>query len=151
MIHSEACTRLVASFEGFRSHVYFDQGGVATIGYGHTQGVHSGSPACTIDQALIWLDIDLHTADDAITRLVKIPLKQYEWDGLCSFVYNVGQGAFSGSTMLSLLNQNIDRKVISNQFMHWVNVNGEKNEGLVNRRWIEARTFLNLSTEKPGE
>ena len=39
---SQACVDLVKSFEGCELEAYRDLGGVWTIGYGHTAGVHRG-------------------------------------------------------------------------------------------------------------
>lgn len=117
MIHSEELTEFVAGFEGFRSSVYKDQRGIPTIGFGHTQGVTLSTPPCTRNEALRWLDIDLHTADEAVERMVSIDLTQNEWDALVSLVFNIGQGNFAKSTLLIMLNANGSREAIAQQFL----------------------------------
>jgi lysozyme len=139
--HSEECTEMVGEFEGYVPHAYQDPNGVWTIGFGHTQGVHAGTPACTRNQALGWLDIDLHTADDALGRLVKVPLNQHEWDALTSLVYNIGQGHFKSSSLLLHLNLK-DKAEAAEHFMDWINTNGHPNVGLIRRRIKEKELFL---------
>lgn len=145
MVHSDACTKLVAFFEGFRSHVYLDQGGIPTIGYGHTQGISETTPPCTEAQALIWLDIDLHAADEDLASLVKVPLLQNQYDALASLVYNIGYGDLSISALLKLVNAKADPKVIAPHFLAFVNVKGKRDQGLVNRRTREMHLFLGES------
>lgn len=140
MVHTERCTEMVAEFEGFRPHVYQDANGVWTIGYGHTQGVHQSTPPCTKAQALIWLDIDLHKADDTIAHLVKVPLTQNQYDGLASFVFNIGWGHFQGSSVLMLLNQH-QYTAAAGHFMNWVQPGSANEQGLRNRRVKEMEMF----------
>ena len=91
--------------EGVRLVAYKDVKGIWTIGVGHT--------GPEVKQGLVWnaeqvrsaLESDLKTAEDAINRLVKVTLTQYQFDALASFIFNVGVGAFEKSTMLKLINQ----------------------------------------------
>lgn len=76
---------------------------------------------------------------------VKVPLTQNQFDALCSFVYNVGEGTFLRSTLLKYLNQG-RYDVVPEQLKRFVNVTkgGKKvrSEGLVKRREKEAELFL---------
>ena len=95
--------KLIEQFEGCSLHAYLDQRGIPTIGYGHTQGATMGQ-TCTQAEADAWLAEDLATAEQAVSRLVKVPLTQNQFDALVSLCYNIGQGNFAESTVLRLLN-----------------------------------------------
>lgn len=139
MVHSERCTQLVAQFEGYASKAYKDQGGTVTIGYGHTRNVKMGD-TCTKPQALLWLDVDLHEADEAVTRLLKVPVTQNEFDALVSFTYNVGQGNLADSRLLELLNE--DKKAqAAEHFAEWNLIGKTKVAGLSRRRLAEKIMF----------
>lgn len=129
--------------EGFESKAYKDTGGVWTIGYGTTvwldRPVGPGM-VITEKEAELALQHDLAWAQTAVNQLVRVPLKQNEFDALVSFVYNVGELAFAKSTMLRLLNQQ-RKKEASAQFQRWVYDNGKIVKGLVNRRIQERRMF----------
>ena len=104
--------------EGVRFVAYKDVKGIWTIGVGHT--------GPEVVQGLVWnaeqvksaLQSDLKTAMDAINSLVKVTLTQNQFDALVSFVFNVGVGAFSKSTMLKLINQK-DFAGATLQFDRW--------------------------------
>lgn len=140
MVHSEAATNLVASFEGCSLVAYQDGNGIWTIGFGHTSDVHEGD-VCTKTQAQIWLDEDLKTADDAIARLVTVPLTQDEWDGLTSFVFNIGSGHFANSTTLKCLNAG-DTNGAANGILMWNKIAGQISAGLNRRRQAERALFV---------
>jgi lysozyme len=60
---------------------------------------------------------------------------------LVSFCYNVGRGAFAGSTLLKLLNvSKIDEA--ANQFERWNKASGRTLTGLTRRRLAEKKLFL---------
>lgn len=140
MTHSQACTDLVASFEGCSFVAYQDGNGIWTIGYGHTKGVKAGD-TCTREQALDWQSEDLETADQALESLVKIPINQNQWDGLTSLVFNIGQGNFSRSTCLKDLNAG-DIQAAADAMLLWNKVAGKVSSGLVRRRAAERSLFL---------
>lgn len=147
MTHSEACTLLVAHFEGLRLEAYLDGNGVPSIGYGHTEGVKEGD-TCTQEDAQQWLSEDLGTADEAVSRLVTIDLTQNEFDALVSLCYNIGQGNFENSTCLRMLNRGFKVTAINslayfeNDAWHgWVFVAGEVSKGLLARRQAEQKLF----------
>ena len=139
MKYSKSGLALTALFEGCRLTAYRDSGGVLTIGYGHTSGVYAGQ-SCTQEQAENWLISDTQSASDAVDRLVKINLTQGEHDALTDFVFNVGIGAFSRSTMLKLLNDN-HLPEAADQFERWDMVSGKVVQGLLRRRNAEEKEF----------
>lgn len=142
---SEYGYELIRSFEGFRSKAYLDTGGVPTIAFGtikypNGQAVKMGD-TCTKEQADQWLKNDCRWVDACLDKYIKVKVTQNQFDALASFVYNVGETAFSKSTMLSLLN-NGNVKGAASQFDRWVFDNGKRIEGLANRRSAEKALFL---------
>ncbi|MDA8327509.1 MAG: lysozyme [Betaproteobacteria bacterium] len=139
MTYSKAGLTLTERFEGCRLTAYPDTGGVWTIGYGHTYGVHEGM-TCTQDQAQAWLIEDTRSATDAVNHLVSIPLKQSEFDALVDFVFNLGVGAFARSTMLKDINAG-NLAAAALQFPLWDRDAGRVLAGLLHRRLAEDAEF----------
>ena len=139
MAYSKAGIQLTERFEGCRLAAYPDTGGVWTIGYGHTHGVHEGMN-CTPEQAEVWLREDIQAAADAVNRLVKISLKQTEFDALVDFVFNLGAGAFARSTMLKDINAG-NFAAAALQFPLWDRDAGRVLAGLLHRRLAEEAEF----------
>jgi lysozyme len=126
-------------FEDYRDTAYQDQHGVWTCGYGHTgPDVHQGT-TCTLEQADVWLRLDVAHAETAINQLGE--LGQHQFDALVMFVYNVGVTAFEGSTLHRLLDAG-DDAAAAQEFLKWNHVNGEPNIGLTRRRHVEQALFL---------
>ncbi len=129
--------------EGFRAKAYKDTGGVWTIGYGTIKWL--GKPVeagqtITDKEAVLALQADLAWAQTAVNQLVRVPLKQHMFDALVSFVYNIGETAFSKSTMLRLLNEG-EYDQAAEQFKRWNQDNGKVIPGLVSRRKVEESLF----------
>lgn len=137
----DAVRAKLEQFEGLRLAAYHDAVGVLTIGYGHTGS--DVRPGLTIDRARAdqLLRQDLAAAEAAVGRLVKVPLTDNQFGALVSFAFNVGVGAFQGSTLLRKLNAgNYD--AVPGELAKWNKgtVNGKKVAipGLTNRRAAEA-------------
>lgn len=139
---SGAGIALIKRFEGFARLPYRCPAGVPTIGYGHV--MHAGSPQ-HVDEALAGqlLQGDLLAAESAIGRLIVRPLKQWQFDALASFTYNLGAGALQRSTLRRVLNRYADEEA-AGQFLRWVHAGGRRLPGLVRRRMAEARIFQGL-------
>jgi lysozyme len=129
---------LVKRFEGCVLTAYQDQGGVWTIGYGHTINVHEGD-TCTQEQADAWLLEDLQEATNWVEAVVEIALNPNPFSALISFEFNTG--GLSGSTMLKFINEG-NLQAAAAQFGNWVYVNGQVSPGLVRRRAAEKALFL---------
>lgn len=145
---SENGYAIIRDFEGFRADAYLDTGGVWTIGFGtirYPNGtkVKKGDK-CTRGQAELWLMNDAKWVDACLDKYVTSKLTQNQFDALASFVYNVGETAFSKSTMLTLLNQS-KFDLASSQFDRWIYDNGKVINGLVNRRTQEKQLFLKVT------
>lgn len=130
---------LIKSFEGCRLTSYLDSAGIWTIGYGHTKNVASGMQITEVE-AIEYLKMDLQIAETAVNRKVKIIMNQNQFDALVSFVYNVGTGNFSKSTLLRKLNLN-DTSGAANEFDKWVYAGGKRLRGLEKRRKAEKEVF----------
>ena len=128
--------KLIQTFEGYRSVAYLCPAGKWTIGYGHTAGVKEGD-TCTREQADIYLQEDLKTAEDAVNAQ-NLKLGQLQFDALVSFVYNVGQGNFKNSTLLKILKQDTTASSeLEEEWKKWKYSNKQVLKGLVRRRAAE--------------
>lgn len=132
---------LVKRFEGFSPVAYLCPAGVWTIGYGHTAGVHEGD-SIDGDTAEDFLREDLTSAEGAVEKYVKVPLKQWQFDALVSFTFNLGAGNLYSSTLLKKVNRNPDDPSIRDEFEKWVYAGGRVLQGLVDRRKAEADMYF---------
>jgi len=108
---------LIFEREGCRLEAYKDSVNVTTIGVGHTINVKLGD-RCTPEQADAWLKRDLAVAEACINHAVKLPLEQFQFDALVSFVFNVGTRAFESSTLLRKINAG-DLEGAAAEFDRW--------------------------------
>ncbi len=136
---------LLAQFEGLKLEAYLDSVRIPTIGYG-TIKYPNGTRVklgdkITKAQALEYKQHDLKEFESTVNTGVKVPLTQNQYDALVSLSYNIGSGAFKGSTLLKKLNSG-DYKGAADAFLSWVNAGGKKVQGLVNRRQKERELFL---------
>lgn len=138
---SQAGLDLLKEFEGLRLNAYLCPANVWTIGYGTTNGVVPGM-TITQDEAEGLLREDVEKFEAAVTRLVTVPLEQYQFDSLVSIIYNIGESAFRSSTLLRLLNAG-DYAGARGQFGRWVKAGATTLPGLVRRRAAEAEMFGN--------
>lgn len=108
-------------------------GDVPTIGFGTTEGVHIGD-SITPPRALVRSLQDISKFEGALKRCVTVPLHQYELDAYVSLAYNIGAGAFCGSTLVKKLNSG-DYAGACAEISRWVRSGKvERVPGLVNRR-----------------
>ncbi len=138
--------KLVKECEGCKLEAYICPAGVLTIGYGHTRDVRPHQRV-TIDQAEDLLDKDLAESATYVNSLVRVPLSDNQFAALVSFVFNVGRGNFSGSTLLKKLNGG-DYDSVPYELARWNKATdpktGEKRElpGLTRRRAAEGALWL---------
>lgn len=129
--------------ESFRDTAYLPtKHDVPTIGFGTTEGVKLGD-RITVERALIRALQDSEKFSAAVKRCVKVPLYQHEFDAYVSFSYNVGEGAFCGSTLVRLLNQGKYEEACR-QLDRWVYQKGRILPGLVKRRASERDKCLGV-------
>lgn len=147
---SQAGLDAIKKHEGLRLNAYPDPasgGDPWTIGYGHTRGVEPGQ-TITKAQAEQFLREDLAWVETCIERNVVAPLTQGQYDALCSLIFNIGQAAFTKSTLMRLLNQR-DYAGASAQFERWNIAAGQVHLGLTNRRAAERAMFLSDAPALP--
>jgi lysozyme len=139
---SAAGLELLKRAEGFRSHTYLDVGGRATIGYGHLLGPHEVfSGEITLQQAEAMLERDLVQAEEAVTRLVRVPLTQGQFDALVDFTFNLGAERLRGSTLLAKLNAG-DANAAAAEILRWDHAGAKEVAGLKLRREAEYRLWM---------
>lgn len=134
---------LIKRYEGFSAKPYVCPAGKWTIGYGHTNGVTADTKPVTEEEGEQLLREDLMRVTDDLNRIVPASLNQEQFDSLCSFAYNVGLGAYMGSTLRKVVSANpkdIDR--IRTEFLKWVYAGNKRLPGLVERRKAEADLFI---------
>ena len=131
---------LIKEFEGQRLKAYKCPGGVWTIGYGHTAGVKPGM-VITEAQAEEYLKADLIAFERYLNGL-GLALNQNQFDALVSFIYNVGTGNFSNSTLLRKVRANPQENSIMDEFLRWVYSKGRVLHGLQRRRLAEMKLYF---------
>ena len=131
----------IAVHEGYSPVAYRPvPGDVPTIGFGTTDGVKMGDRTDPV-QALTRKLADVQRFEGALKRCVRVPLHQHEYDAFLSLAYNIGPGAFCGSTLVRLLNQGQYREACD-QILRWDRLQGAPLRGLTLRRQAEHRQCL---------
>ena len=141
-------------FEQCRLEAYPDPGSKDgtpwTIGWGHTGPEVRRGLRWNQSQADAAFVDDLVAKEKAVSRLVKVPLDQGQFDALVSFVYNVGEGdvergipGLATSTLLRLLNAG-DYDGAALQFRRWNKNDGKVMRGLTRRRAAEECLFRGM-------
>ena len=132
---------LVTRHEGLRLKAYKCPSGVWTIGYGHTGNVTKGM-TITKQQALRLLAADLERFNHAVGSKVTYPLKPRQRKALVSFAFNVGESAFSRSSVVKHVNRG-DFVAAGKALLLYVRDNkGRVLPGLQNRRINELMELL---------
>ena len=131
---------LIKEFEGLRLKAYKCPGGVWTIGYGHTAGVKPGM-VISEAQAEEYLMADLIASEKYLNDL-RLAINQNQFDALISFIYNVGTGNFSRSTLLRKVRANPQGNSIMDEFLKWVYSKGHVLPGLQRRRLAEMKLYF---------
>jgi len=147
---SQACIAEIEKDEGFEAQSYPDphnQTKTWAIGFGTNEDWVKPGMTCTRSQAEGWLMKKVHSIEDVVNRAVNVPLKQYQFDSLVNFTYNVGEGqltpvpkGFLGSTLLRKLNAG-DYDGASHEFIRWIYAGGKKDPNLLKRRKEEEAEF----------
>ena len=130
---------LTQQFEGLSLTAYRDIVGVWTNGYGNTHSVVPGS-TITLTQAISDLRSNISGSEKVVNQSVTVPLTQNQFDALVDFVFNLGAGAFQGSTLLRKLNTK-DYTGAAGEFPKWNHAGGKVVDGLTRRRLAEQQLF----------
>jgi len=137
---------IITRFEGFSSNPYLCPASIPTIGYGSTRysdgiKVQLTDEPLTENEAMLLLLNTLEIYENSINKNVIAPINQNQFDALVSFVYNVGTGSFTKSTLLKKLNM-ADYVGASLEFLRWNKAGGKVLNGLTRRRAAEKTLFL---------
>ena len=131
----------IAVHEGYRGEAYIPvKGDKPTLGYGTTDGVKPGDTIEPV-QALVRKLQDVQRFEGALKQCVRVPLHQHEYDAFLSLAYNIGPGAFCGSTLVRRLNAG-DYAGACAEILRWDRFRGEPLRGLTLRRQAENRQCL---------
>ncbi|MDR3350353.1 MAG: lysozyme [Prevotellaceae bacterium] len=133
---SQRGIELLKVHEGLRLVAYKCPAGVWTIGYGHTGPDVTVGKTITQAEAEQLLRADVAWAERAVSA--ELPgVNQNQFDALVPFTYNVGAGAFKGSTLLRKAKANAGDPAIRAEFVKWQKSGGQVLPGLVKRRAAE--------------
>ena len=113
---------------------------VPTLGFGSTEGVKLGDKTTPV-KALARTLQDIQKFEGAIKKCVVVPLHQYEYDAYVNLAYNIGTGAFCGSTLVKKLNT-LDYAGACQEILRWDRAKGVKIKGLTVRRQAEYQKCI---------
>ncbi len=130
----------IREVEGFNREAYQDEGGVWTIGYGHTREVKEGDTIST-HKANLYLNTDLIIFEIQLQKLLRVDLTDNQYLALLSFIYNIGATQFADSTVLKYVNER-KFELVPDELRKWNKVNNEVSLGLTRRREMEANLFM---------
>lgn len=112
-----------------------------TIGYGHYGADVVAGMEISESRAVALLKQDLRVAETYLNSLC-INFSQNQFDSLASWIYNLGVGSFSKSTLRKKIVAKADDEAITDEIVKWVNAGGKPLLGLKRRRVKEANLFL---------
>ncbi|MBD2499629.1 glycoside hydrolase family protein [Anabaena azotica] len=151
---SQNCLDIIKKWEGFSNKAYLDPVNIPTIGYGTIR--YPNGQKVELDDVISeqeaedLLKLECDEVAETVKKNVTVALNQNQFDALVSLCYNIGTGAFAGSTLLKKLNAG-DYSGAAEQFLVWdkATKNGEKIvlPGLTNRRKDEKALFEKTSGE----
>lgn len=127
--------------EGEVLTAYKCQAGVWTIGVGHTGDEVVPGLKITKEKSRELLKRDLRRFESVVTRSIKIPLEQYQFDALVSLAFNIGTNAFANSTVVKRINAGADIKDIEEAWKMWKMGGGKVLPVLVARRDREINLY----------
>lgn len=136
---SYAGLQQLAEEEGFSATPYPDHKGYS-IGHGHLIKPGEDLQYVTRGQAQELLLEDVGIAERAVRTAVDVELSQSQFDALVLLAYNIGGGAFRGSTLVRKLNAG-DVAGAAAEFPRWNRASGQVNSTLVARRARERALF----------
>lgn len=146
---------LLKSIEQLATKPYDDQTGKditawvkgATIGYGHLISKAEWSKyknGITEAQALSLFNADLKPYVNTVKSKVTASVTQNEFDAMVILTFNIGQGAFSNSSVLKMVNNPNAKTTYKNleaAWKAWNKSQGVANKGLTNRRQSEWNIY----------
>src|SRR5690606_21471801 len=138
--------KLIQQFEGLKLKAYQDSVGIWTIGYGNTTYLDGSKvkkgDEITREQADLMFKQTANKFALDVAKLINVCLTQNQFNALVSLAYNIGIGAFKGSTLLKKVNANPNDESIRDEFKRWVRAGGQVLNGLKRRRNEEADLYF---------
>lgn len=147
MTASQNCINIIKMFEGYKAKAYLCPASVPTIGWGSTMYTdgHKIKLGDTINEQQA-TEILMWELKNKSISLHGLNLNQNQFDSCLSFVYNVGIGAFTNSTLRKKILINPNDLTIKDEFLKWnkATVGGKLTElkGLTRRRTAEAELYF---------
>lgn len=138
---SEKGINFIINEEGEKLEAYICPAGILTIGVGHTGKDVIPGMVITKERSRELLRNDLKHFENTVRTFVEVPLKQYEYDSLVSFTFNIGAEAFRKSTLLKKINSSAPIIEIETEFRKWIRGGGKVLPVLQKRREREIRFF----------
>jgi lysozyme len=136
---------LIKQAESFKPLPYLCPAKVPTIGYGSTF-YSDGTKVSMNDKAIskeLATELLIEVASEFGSKLLfKKTLTDNQYSACVSLAYNIGVGAFNGSTLLKKININPNDETIFDEFLKWNKAGGKVLQGLVIRRNKEARLYF---------
>jgi lysozyme len=137
---------LIKRFEGVRSRPYRCSAKLWTVGVGHLIGDGKSLPdswnrTFTEKEINALLIRDLSRFERGVRMYIKVPLRQCEYDSLCSFAFNLGLGTLHRSTLRQKINRG-DKEGAAKELLKYCRAGGKIIKGLQIRREAEYQMFL---------
>jgi lysozyme len=143
---SERAIKLIKHHEGVRNRPYRCPANLWTCGVGHLIGDGKHLPDSwnrTFTEAEIdgLLKSDLRRFELGVHKMLpNVPLRQYEFDSIVSFCFNLGLGCFQRSTLRQALLRG-DKKAAMESLVKYCRAGGKILRGLQIRRLDEKALF----------
>jgi lysozyme len=143
---NSAGLQIIKDSETLRLKAYLCPAELWTIGWGTTR-YPSGkwvqkNDTCTREQADAWLAHDVKTAENDVKNAVTAELNENQFSALVSLAYNIGGPRFSSSTLVKIINADVNNALIRAEFGKWKRANGRVQPGLIKRRAREANLYF---------
>lgn len=150
MVLSDKGKKFIENAEGLRLSAYHCAAGKLTIGFGHKilpeeiQFYTRIHPVLTVAEAVALFEKDQQRFTNALNDTLKIAeckLNQNQFDALVAFIFNIGIGAWKGSSACRDIESG-KLLLIPNEMKRWVHDDhGAVIDGLVHRRANEIALF----------
>ena len=128
---------LVMLYEGYVPWVHRDPIGRLAACYGHDDQTMTPGKRFTAAECQAMLDQDQLKHDDALD-CIEQPMTDGQKAAFLSFAFNVGTGAFCGSTLVRKANAG-DMRGACAELSRWTLAGGKEMPGLVKRRAAERK------------
>ena len=144
----------IKSFERCLLRSYRDQGGVPTIGWGHTGPEVAVGQSMTQQEADDMFIRDMRFAEQCVGDNTTVPLGDNQFGALVSFTFNCGVQAFASSSLLKALNAG-NYNAVPAQMALWNKVKDRStgqlvvSNGLINRRAADIQVWSTSDTLDP--